>query len=66
MNIYILMKTTVVDNFIQFMIDWLIDWCLTPTYAIFQLYRGMNSIDEHTHIFYTFTLTIKFVYTPAT
>jgi len=26
----------------------------------------MNSIDEHTHIFYTFTLTIKFVYTPAT
>ena len=24
------------------MIDWLIDWCLTPTIAIFQLYRGMK------------------------
>ena len=23
-------------------IDWLIDWCLTPTLAIFQLYRGAN------------------------
>jgi hypothetical protein len=31
-------------NGIQFelLIDWLIDWCLTPTLAIFQLYRGVN------------------------
>jgi len=25
------------------MIDWLIDWCLTPTLVLLQLYRG----DEH-------------------
>ena len=24
------------------MIDWLIDWCLTPTLEVFQLYHGMN------------------------
>ena len=23
--------------------DWLIDWCLTPTLVLFQLYRGMNN-----------------------
>jgi hypothetical protein len=23
--------------------NWLIDWCLTPTLAIFQLYRGVYS-----------------------
>jgi hypothetical protein len=23
-------------------LDWLIDWCLTPTLAIFKLYRGVN------------------------
>jgi hypothetical protein len=22
--------------------DWFIDWCLTPTLAIFQLYRGVS------------------------
>jgi len=22
--------------------SWLIDWCLMPTLAVFQLYRGMN------------------------
>jgi len=22
----------------------LIDWCLTPTLAVFQLYRGMNKL----------------------
>jgi hypothetical protein len=22
--------------------DWLIDWCFTPTLAMFQLYRGVN------------------------
>jgi hypothetical protein len=24
------------------LIDWFTDWCLTPTLAIFQLYRGVN------------------------
>ena len=24
------------------MIDWLIDWCLTPTLTVFQLYDGVN------------------------
>ena len=23
-------------------IDWLIDWCLTPTLAVFQLYSGVD------------------------
>ena len=25
------------------LIDWLIDWYLTPTLAVFQLYRGVNN-----------------------
>jgi hypothetical protein len=28
----------------------LIDWCLTPTLAIFQLYRGMNKEDVNKHM----------------
>jgi len=24
--------------------DWFIDWCLTSTLAIFQLYRGVNKL----------------------
>jgi hypothetical protein len=27
----------------QILIDWLIDWCLTPTLAILQLYRGVGT-----------------------
>jgi hypothetical protein len=34
------------DSFVGFvsihLIDWLIDWCLTPTLAVFQLYRGVS------------------------
>jgi hypothetical protein len=26
------------------MIDWLIDWCLTPTLAVFQLYHGIQNL----------------------
>ena len=31
-------------SYTSFMIDWLIDWCLTPTLAIFQLYRGIIQV----------------------
>ena len=27
---------------LSILINWLIDWCLTPTLAVFQLYRGVN------------------------
>jgi hypothetical protein len=27
------------------LIDWLIDWCLTPTLAVFQVYRGVETND---------------------
>ena len=27
-------------------IDWLIDWCLTPTLTVLQLYRGMNKFSK--------------------
>jgi hypothetical protein len=30
-------------KFYQLSIDWLIDWCLTPTLAVFQLYRGVEN-----------------------
>jgi hypothetical protein len=33
---YMFFKDANIMNF------WLIDWCLMPTLAIFQLYRGMN------------------------
>ena len=32
-------------------IDWLIDWCLTPTLAIFQLYPGINKIESRAFFF---------------
>jgi hypothetical protein len=33
------------------MLDWLIGWCLTPTLALFQPYRGVNKcyINFKTH-----------------
>jgi len=33
------------------MLDWLIGWCLTPTLALFQPYRGVNKcyINLKTH-----------------
>ena len=31
-------------NHYMFKIDWLIDWCLMPTLAVCQLYRGANQI----------------------
>jgi hypothetical protein len=32
------------------MIEWLIDWCLMPTWAVFQLYRGVTKIYVMTNI----------------
>ena len=29
------------------LIDWLIDWCLTPTLAVFQLYRDVNRLYKY-------------------
>jgi stringent starvation protein B len=25
--------------------DWLINWCLTPNLAVFQIYRGVQKLD---------------------
>jgi stringent starvation protein B len=29
---------------LAYMIEWLIDWCLTPTLAVFLLYRGVINL----------------------
>ena len=36
--------------------NWLIDWCLTPTFALFKLYRDVNKLYI---IIYTTTLRNK-------
>ena len=43
---YIFYKFVWVQQF--HLIDWLIDWCLTPTLAVFQIYRG---IQFHLYVF---------------
>jgi hypothetical protein len=41
-----------------FKVGWLIDWCLTPTLAIFQLYRGVMFFSSHSFVFTSY-LPIK-------
>ena len=42
-----IMKSTVV---LTESIDWLIDWCLTPTYTVFQLYPRVTWKEIRTHL----------------
>ena len=42
-------------------IDWLIDWCLTPTLAIFQLYRDAYYINVVLYILHFFILSWQWV-----
>jgi len=44
-------------HIITMQFTWWIDWCLTPTFAVFQLYRGINAF-PYTHVWF---LTIFFI-----
>jgi hypothetical protein len=37
-------------------IGWLIDWCLTPTLGVFQLYRGVNTVTGNLQQKYEYTI----------
>jgi hypothetical protein len=39
----------------------LIDWCLTPTLAVFQLYRGMNNFFRYFLGFHFYVNVQKFI-----
>ena len=57
---YILLRQNLLAWVSFILIHWLIDWCLTPTLAVFQIYPGVNKLLEQS-ITYSYCLHCPYI-----